>query len=222
MDAMQPLLQFRSGSLTFFLQSFISLFVIVNALGNVPLFVSILERFDDTQKSVIVKKASIIAAATVLIVTVTGNTIFHIFGISMFAFTIAGGILLMIISVEMLLGQRTMTQSSKYDEQDTSETEEISVIPLAIPLLAGPGAFTTAIVLYNSADTIHDRLILLGTIVLVFAISYVILANSRYVFAVIGKNGTRVARRVMGLLLLSIAVQFIVRGIFEAVHLLKV
>ena len=221
MDAIQSFLHFQSGSLTFFLQSFISLFVIVNALGNVPLFVSILERFDEAQRSAIMKKAAVIAAVTVLIITVTGNTIFRLFGINMYAFTIAGGILLVIISVEMLLGLKTMTQSSRYEEQNTSEMEEISVIPLAIPLLAGPGAFTTAIVLFNSADTLQLKLILLGTIVLVFSVSYIILANSKYVFALLGKNGTRVARRVMGLLLLSIAVQFIIRGIFEAVHLLK-
>ncbi len=222
MDTIWPLFNIRSESLTFFLQSFISLFVIVNALGNVPLFVSILERFDGSQRSAIVRKAAIIAAVTVLIVTVTGNGLFRIFGINMYAFTIAGGILLMIISVEMLLGLKTMTQSSRYEEQNATEMEEISVIPLAIPLLAGPGAFTTAIVFYNSAGSIQNKMILLGTIILVFAISYAILANSQYVFAVLGRNGTRVARRVMGLFLLSIAVQFIIKGIFEAVRLLKI
>ena len=127
-------------SITFFLQSFISLFVIVNAIGNVPLFVTLLERFGEAEKTAMMKKASIVAALTLLIVTVTGNLFFRLLGIEMFSFTIAGGVLLMIISIEMLLGLRTRTQSSMDEEKNSSEMDEITVIPLAIPLLTGPGA----------------------------------------------------------------------------------
>lgn len=209
----------KSKSITFFIQSFISLFVIVNAIGNVPLFVTLLERFGPEEKAAMMKKATIIAAPTLLIVTVTGNLFFRLLGIDMFAFTIAGGILLMIISIEMLLGLKTRTQSSRDEEQTSSEMDEITVIPLAIPLLTGPGALTTGIVLFNTAGNILNKMILLGTIILVFVISYIILVNSKHILTVLGKTGTRVARRIMGLMLLSIAVQFIIKGIFDASRL---
>jgi multiple antibiotic resistance protein len=219
MDVIQTLL--RSNSITFFLHSFLSLFVIVNAIGNVPLFVTLLERFGEAEKTTMMKKATIIAALTLLIVTVTGNLFFRLLGIEMYSFTIAGGILLMIISIEMLLGLNTRTQSSMAEEQSSSEMDEITVIPLAIPLLTGPGALTTAIVLFDTAGNIQNKIILLGTIILVFVISYVILVRSRPILTFLGKTGTRVARRIMGLMLLSIAVQFIIKGIFDAIHLYK-
>ncbi|OPY78233.1 MAG: hypothetical protein A4E64_00882 [Syntrophorhabdus sp. PtaU1.Bin058] len=217
MDIIHALL--KTNSITFFLQSFVSLFVIVNAIGNVPLFVTLLERFSETEKTAMMKKATIIAAITLLIVTVTGNLFFRLLGIDMFSFTIAGGILLMIISIEMLLGLKTRTQSSTDEEQTSSEIDEITVVPLAIPLLTGPGALTTAIVLFDKAGNIHNRIILLGTIVLVFVISYIILVKSKPILSFLGKTGTRVARRIMGLMLLSIAVQFIIKGIVDAFHL---
>ena len=219
MDVIQALL--RSKSITFFLQSFLSLFVIVNAIGNVPLFVTLLERFGEAEKTTMMKKATIIAALTLLIVTVTGNLFFRLLGIEMYSFTIAGGILLMIISIEMLLGLNTRTQSSTAEEQSSSEMDEITVIPLAIPLLTGPGALTTAIVLFDTAGNIQNKIILLVAIILVFVISYVILIRSRPILTFLGKTGTRVARRIMGLMLLSIAVQFIIKGIFDATHLYK-
>jgi len=219
MDVIQALL--RYNSITFFLHSFLSLFVIVNAIGNVPLFVTLLERFGEAEKTTMMKKAAIIAALTLLIVTVTGNVFFRLLGIEMYSFTIAGGILLMIISIEMLLGLNTRTQSSTAEEQSSSEMDEITVIPLAIPLLTGPGALTTAIVLFDTAGNIQNKIILLGAIILVFVISYVILIRSRPILTFLGKTGTRVARRIMGLMLLSIAVQFIIKGIFDAIHLYK-
>jgi multiple antibiotic resistance protein len=219
MDFLHALL--RSNSITFFLQAFISLFVIVNAMGNVPLFVTLLERFGEAEKTIMMKKAAIIAALTLLVVTVTGNLFFRLLGIEMFSFTIAGGILLMIISIEMLLGLQTRTQSSSAEEKSSAEMDEITVVPLAIPLLTGPGALTTAIVLFNTAGNIQNKIILLGTIVLVFVISYIILVRSKSILKFLGKTGTRVARRIMGLMLLSIAVQFVIKGIFDAFHLYK-
>ncbi|HEX2966580.1 MAG TPA: MarC family protein [Syntrophorhabdaceae bacterium] len=209
----------NSSATTFFLQSFISLFVIVNAIGNMPIFVPLLERFSDSEKAVMMRKATIIAACTLLFVTITGNAFFRLLGIEMFSFTIAGGILLMIVSIEMLLGQRTRTQSSVIEEQNSAEVDEITVIPLAIPLLTGPGALTTGVMLFANAGNLQNRIILLATIVIVFLISYLILARSRQLLALLGKTGTRVARRIMGLMLLSIAVKFIIKGIFDAVHL---
>jgi multiple antibiotic resistance protein len=211
----------KSNSVTFFMHSFISLLVIVNAIGNVPIFVTLLQRFGEKEKASMMKKAAVIAALTLLIVTVTGNIFFRLLGISMYSFRIAGGILLMIIAVEMLLGQKTKTQSSSAEEATSAEMDDITVIPLAIPLLTGPGALTTGIVLFDSAGNIVNRIILIGSICLVFVISYIILVKSKPILTFLGKTGTRVAARIMGLMLLSIAVQFILKGISEAFNLYK-
>jgi multiple antibiotic resistance protein len=211
-----------SDSIAFFFHSFISLFVIVNAIGNVPLFVSLLDRFGEAEKRGMMKKASVIAAATLIVVTVTGNLFFKLLGVELFSFRIAGGILLMIISIEMLLGHKTRTQSSGTEEMQSSEMEDITIVPLAIPLLTGPGALTTGIVLFQSAGHFLNKIILLVTIVVVFFTSYIILVKARPILRFLGQTGTRVARRIMGLMLLSIAVQFIIRGIFDALHLYKV
>ena len=219
MDVFHTLI--KSNSITFFLHSFISLFVIVNAIGNVPLFVTLLERFGEDEKTHMMKKAIVIAGLSLLIVTATGNIFFRLLGVEIFSFRIAGGILLMIIAIEMLLGQKTRTQSTTAEEITSSEMDDITVVPLAIPLLTGPGALTTGIVLFDSAGTILNRIILMGAIGLVFIISYVILVKSKAILTFLGKTGTRVARRIMGLMLLSIAVQFIIKGVFDAIQLYK-
>ena len=205
-----------SSGVSFFVTSFVSLFVIVNAIGNVPIFVTLLERFDDGERKIIVKKAILVAGASLVVVTLTGNLFFKVMGIELYSFRIAGGILLTIVSIEMLYGRKTRTQSSADEEGHYAEREEISIIPLAIPLLTGPGALTTGIVLFARAGTTFNRVILFLTIGLVFFISYLILSQSRAVFKYLGKTGTLVAIRIMGLMLLSVAVQFVIEGINEA------
>jgi multiple antibiotic resistance protein len=219
MDIINSLI--RSSNITFFFHAFISLFVIVNAIGNVPVFVTILERFTEPQKNSMIKRASIIAMLSLIIVAVTGNLLFRLLGVEMFSFRIAGGILLLVISVEMLLGQKTRTQSSKADEETTVEMDDITVVPLAIPLLTGPGALTTGIVLFDTAHSFLQKGLLIVAMILVFVVSYIILLKSKPILLFLGKTGTRVARRIMGLMLMSIAVQFILHGIFEAVRLHK-
>ncbi len=219
MDHIHNLVQ--SSGVTFFLHSFVSLFVIVNAIGNVPIFVTLLARFEEREKAVMMKKAAVVAALTLLAATVAGNAFFRLLGISMYSFRIAGGILLMIIAVEMLLGLKTKTQSSKAEEAHSAEADDITVIPLAIPLLTGPGALTTGIVLFDSAGSIANRIILMVSICLVFALSYTILVKSKPILKFLGKTGTPVAARIMGLMLLSIAVEFILRGISEAFNIIK-
>jgi multiple antibiotic resistance protein len=206
----------NSSGISFFLTSFVSLFVIVNALGNVPIFLTLLERFTEGERKVIVKKAVLVACASLIIVTLTGNLFFRIQGIELYSFRIAGGILLTIVSLEMLYGRRTRTQSSTDEEGHYAEREEISIIPLAIPLLTGPGALTTGIVLFDKAGNLFNRIILFLTIGIVFLISYLILSQSRAVFKYLGRTGTLVALRIMGLMLLSVAVQFVIEGLHEA------
>jgi multiple antibiotic resistance protein len=206
----------RTGVLSFFIQSFIALFVIVDPIGNVPVFLGVLERFTEAERKAVLRKAFIVAGTALFIVTLTGNIFFKILGIELYSFRIAGGLLLSIVSIEMLYGRKTRTESSSDEERHYSERDAVSIIPLAIPLLTGPGALTTGIVLFETAGNYVNRIVLLGVIIIVYFIAYFILAESAAVFRYMGKTGTTVATRIMGLMLLSMAVQFVVGGIQSA------
>jgi multiple antibiotic resistance protein len=204
-----------SRALLFFIKSFVSLFVVVDAIGNVPIFLALLQGYREDERKAIVKKAILVACAALVAVTLTGNGFFRLLGIALYSFRIAGGILLTIVSIEMLYGKKTKTQSSS-DEEHPGGGDDISILPLAIPLLTGPGAFTTGIVLFDTAGTLLNRVILLLTIGIVYLISFAILTRSGRVFRYLGKGGTSVAVRIMGLMLLSVAVQFIIEGLRDA------
>lgn len=203
--------------LNFALSSFITFFIIVDPIVNVPLFRAFLSDLDQKTRQNMVKKAVIVAAVVLVIFTLVGNTIFHFLGIEMYSFRIAGGVILFIIAIEMLLGRRPGTKSSAVEEEESMRSEDLVVTPLAVPLLTGPGAITTGIVLFNTASGITDQVILFVVIGLVYLLSYFILSRSEKVFDSLGHTGTMVIVRIMGLLLAAIAIQFMITGIEEAV-----
>lgn len=198
----------------FAVKSFIALFVIVDAVGVVPIFISLLANYKEEDKRAMIKMASWVAAIVLLVMTIIGNIIFRILGIDIFSFKIAGGIVLLIISVEMLFGKRTRLGLADNIELDK---EDIAVMPMAIPLLTGPGAITTGIILFNEAASPINKLALLINVPLVFFVSYQILKRLDLVYNVFGKLGTKVVTRIMGLMLTAISVQFIISGISEAI-----
>ena len=203
--------------LNFALSSFITFFIIVDPIVNVPLFRAFLSDLDQKTRRNMVKKSVIVAASVLVVFTLAGNTIFHYLGIEMYSFRIAGGIILLIIAIEMLLGRRPGTKSSAAEEEESMRSEDLVVTPLAVPLLTGPGAITTGIVLFNTASGITDQVILFVVIGLVYLLSYFILSRSEKVFDSLGHTGTMVIVRIMGLLLAAIAIQFMITGIEEAV-----
>lgn len=202
-------------NLTFLIQSIVAFFVIIDAIGNVPLFISLLEGFKEEDRRQIIKRAIMIAMLTLIVVSFTGNWIFYLLSIKMYSFKVAGGILLLIISIEMLFGKKSKTETSEDIEE---KKHDITVTPLAIPLLTGPGALTTGIVLFdNAGGELKKIAALLASILLSFLLSYYILIKAPKVFRYLGKTGTKVVVRLMGLLLLSIAVQFILNGMSDAI-----
>jgi len=203
--------------LNFALSSFITLFIIVDPIVNVPLFMAILANFKKSDRKKMVKKATIIAAIVLIIFTLAGDTIFRLLSIEMYSFRIAGGLLLFIISIEMLFGRRPHTKSSAEEEEEALIKEDVVVTPLAVPLLTGPGAITTGIVLLHAANGTTNKILLFLDIGLVFLISYFILSRSEKAFEILGKTGTMVIVRIMGLLLAAIAVQFVITGVEEAI-----
>ncbi len=198
------------------IQCFIALFIIIDPVGNVPIFLTLLEKYSHKERRNMVRNAVLIATVVLILFTLIGQYIFEFLRVEFYSFKIAAGILLSIISVEMLLGRRSRTKISANIEQEVVDKEDLAVTPLAIPLLTGPGAITTAILFYDAAFNPIDRFILVGCIILVFIISYLVLSRADVTFRLMGRTGTKVFVRLMGLMLFTISVQFIVDGIREA------
>ncbi len=201
--------------LNFFVYSFIALFIIVDPLANIPFFLHVAGGATESEYRAIIRKAVIVATVVLVLFSFLGNYVFEFLGIKMFSFRVASGILLFIISLEMIFGRRTRTEVSPEEEEEYRE--DIAITPMAVPLLTGPGAITTGIVIYSTAHTIEAKLLFLMAIILVFVLSYLILYFSHEIFGILGKTGTKVIIRIMGLLLSAIAVQLVFDGIGEAI-----
>ncbi len=207
--------------LNFFVSSFIAIFVIVDPIANVPMFASLLSNFKSEHKKEIIRKAVAIATLVLILFTVLGASLLSYLGVEIYSFNIAGGILLFLISLEMLFGRDTATKSSVEEEDEAKKREDIAATPLAVPMLSGPGAITAGIVLFNSAPSPVEQAALLLDIVLVFVVAYVILSKSEPLNNALGKIGTRVLTRLMGLILAAIAVQFVVNGVLEVINIAR-
>lgn len=202
-------------SVEFALNSFVTLFLIVDPIGNIPFFVSFLGEYDVKAQKEIIRKAVAIACVTLILFTIVGKYFLAMLGVEFYSFRIAGGVLLFIIALEMLFGRKTRTEYSE-ELLEEKAISEVAITPLAIPLLTGPGAITAALAFYTLSENLLAKLLLIFNIFVVFVLAYVILASSRRIFNAIGKSGTVLILRIMGLVLSSIAVQFIIQGIREA------
>jgi len=196
-----------------FLEIFIPIFVIVDAPGLIPVYLSMTERYEVKKKKRIVNLAVIVATGTLLSFAIFGSYIFKFLHISINALEISGGILLFIIAVEMLLGKKSKTTHSEEQEKESAEKESIAVFPLGIPLLAGPGAITTVMLSINLSETIYEKFMVVIAIVLTFIITKLMLDKSEILLKILGITGLQVMTRIMGIILAAMAVQFIITGI---------
>ncbi|MFA6224999.1 MAG: MarC family protein [Methanoregula sp.] len=150
-----------------------------------------------------------------LIVALIGTWILQLFGITLEAFRITGGILLFGIGMEMIYAKTSRTKLTATEKYESRDTEDISIMPLAIPMIAGPGAITTTIVLMDEATTMTP--VAIGIVLVSIAISIVLtcymMRNSDYILTKIGQREYRAINRLMGMLLIAIAVQFVINGI---------
>ncbi len=201
----------------FAVKAFIAFFVIIDVFAVIPVFISLFEGYSEKEKHAMLVMSIRVAVVALVILTFAGNPIFKLLGIELFSFRIAGGIILLIISIEMLFGKKSRMRVSENLEV---EGEDIAITPLAIPLLTGPGAITTGILLFEEAGCLANKAVLVLDILLVFFLTYKILSSIDVVYKILGRLGTKVLTRRMGLMLAAISVQFIISGIFEAVRLL--
>ena len=201
--------------LSFILLSFSSLFIIVNPLGATLFFVSLTEGISREDRIVMAREACIIAAFILLLFAIAGTYILLLFGITLEAFRIAGGMLLFGIGMEMVYARPSRTKITATEKYESVDAESIAVMPLAIPMISGPGAITTTVVLTNEAFQYHflSFAIVIISIILTIGITYLLLRNSEKISERIGQREYRVINRLMGILLIAIAVQFVITGI---------
>lgn len=191
----------------------IQLFVIVDPLAGIPIFLAITPGKTKPERRALARRSCSIAYLVIVFFLLAGSSILDYFGITTSAVRICGGILLFIISLELLYGKATGTETSIREERLAEEKEDVSVTPLAIPLLAGPGAIATTFVFAGRADSALAYATLVAGAAIVFAFVYVVLHWAEELAGVIGALGMKIITRIMGLLLAFIAVQYVIDGI---------
>jgi multiple antibiotic resistance protein len=199
--------------LELFLKIFLTILVVMDPLGAVPLFISVAGGLDEATKRATIRKAILISFVVMTVFILAGRFVLGFFGISPGAFSVAGGVLFFLISIEMLFGQPKHSRSSS-QEEEADYAKSIAVFPLAIPYISGPGLITT-IMVFAAGPTpyVETTLMLLASILLCLAAMFASLSASSLILRVLGKTGVSVIERIMGLLLSGLSVQFIYDGL---------
>jgi len=208
-------------SIFFFLYVFASFFTIVNPIQATLTFVALTTGITSEERKGIAFHTTAIAFIIALLFAIGGNLILQFFGITVDSLRVAGGILLFLVAIDMLKGEREQKKVTDAELQDATYREDISVFPLATPLLTGPGAITTVIVQMGDAVNILEKALVLGALVLTFGATYLILRSSEYIDRVLGVTGIMVMTRIQGLILGAIAVTFVATGAWNIFIYLK-
>ena len=190
-----------------------SLFVIVDPFAVIPAFIAMTPNDSPAERSRMAKIACLVVAGVLLGFGFAGKWIFQFLGITMPAFQIAASIVLLLVALDMLRAQRSRVQETSEETAAGAEKTDIAVTPLAIPMLSGPGAISTVILLESEATTVWHSLALCGCILLVSLASYGVLRMAAHGANRLNPIALRIGTRVMGLLLAAIAVQFMVNAL---------
>jgi multiple antibiotic resistance protein len=205
----------RSAIVRFSLLAFSSIFFLVDPFAALPTFLAVTEGSDAARRKRMARKASLTALVFLSLFALGGQYIFKLFGITLPAFEIAGGIILLLIGLDMLEAKRSATQEATGDTVAASSKEDAGIVPLGIPMLAGPGSITSVMVLVGQAKTRWQMMAILGAIAITAGICYLVLGNSDRVAKALGDTGIRILVRIMGLLLVALAVQYFVNGMAD-------
>ncbi len=202
------------ASMSYLFNTFVSVFVMVDPLAAIPVYLLLTERFTPSDVKKTRRKAIIVASSILLVFAVTGMGVLNLFGISISALRIAGGILLLKFALEHMMGS---SEKIKHEEEDESlHKDDISIVPLAMPLLAGPGAISTIVVQSTKANNVLYFCLLIIAILLVMWVSALILKSSQYLFRLLGKTGLNLMGRLVGILIAAIAIEFVITGLRDS------
>jgi multiple antibiotic resistance protein len=204
-----------SELLQFALVTFTSVLFIVDPIAVIPTYLVITQDETPAHRRLTARRACIAAALILVAFTLGGRWIFQLLGITLPAFRIAGGLILWLVAMDMLRGERT-TQESAPEISEGRVKEDVAITPLAMPMLAGPGAISTIMVLAGQAQTPARLVVVYVSILATMLIAWLTLRAAERLSVRLGQTGIRVMTRLMGLLLAAIAVQFVVTGVRDA------
>ncbi|EDY80906.1 conserved hypothetical protein TIGR00427 [Verrucomicrobiia bacterium DG1235] len=204
------------GLLEYTLLAFVTLFVIVEPISIAPIFLAMTAGNDRSARTRTAKIACVTMVTVLLLFAVVGMSLLEFFGISVAAFQTSGGILLLLIALDMLQAKESSRKITQEESDAGTAKEDIAITPLAVPLLAGPGAITTCIVLANQAEAWDQRMALYGVIIFICGLTFLILKLADKGAAWMNPLFMRVITRLAGLLLAALAVQFIFNGLRDS------
>ena len=209
------------AEVVYFVKFLAALFAIVNPLGAVPIFISLAQGRDAAEVSAIPRRTAVATASILTVAALAGERVLRFFGVGIPAFRVGGGILVLLIAIAMLRARQPRTKHTPEEAHESAEKEDVAVVPLAIPLLAGPGAISTVILNAQAASGIGEELIIIGTVLLVSGCTFALFKLGTPLMRRLGRTGINIFTRIMGLILAAVAVEFITGGLAEIFPALK-
>ncbi|MCX6677478.1 MAG: NAAT family transporter [Methanothrix sp.] len=204
-----------SELMLYFVYAFTTIFVIVNPIEATLVYVTLTTTLNSEERKHIYRRTTLVAFAIAILFSLAGDAVLRIFGITVDNLRVAGGILLFLVAIDMLRGVRQQNKVTEAELLDANSREDVSIFPLAIPILTGPGAITTVVVLMGAANSLTEKGLLLLAICLTFLATFFILKFSQYIDRALGITGIMVMTRIMGLILGAVAVSFVATGIWN-------
>ncbi|SFK59643.1 MarC family protein [Shimia haliotis] len=195
--------------------AFVTLFVIIDPIGLLPIYISLTQGVPTRERRAIAMRACLIAAVLLSVFAFLGEAVLGFVGISMPAFRIAGGLLLFFTAFDMLFERRTKRREGQAEEAEEEDYDDPSVFPMAMPLIAGPGAITTVILLVGQYDDTQSKILMLAMALAVVALLFVLFLTAGFFERALGRTGINVVTRLFGMLLAALAVQFILDGLSD-------
>ena len=207
----------RAPLVRFSLLALSSIFFLVDPFAAIPSFLAITESAEPIRRKRMARKAAITCFIVLTSFALGGQLIFRMFGITLPAFEVAGGLILLLIGLDMLQAKRSPPQEASGDTEEAAAKEDAGIVPLGIPMLAGPGAISSVMVLVGQVPHLWQWQMgaILGAIAVTALVSYWVLAGAGRVRRVMGETGIRILVRIMGLLLVALAMQFFVNGLTD-------
>jgi multiple antibiotic resistance protein len=199
--------------LSFSLLSLSAIFFVVDPMGAIPIFMAMTRDDSPEKRRNMARRACLVAFFVLTLFAVAGTLIFKVFGISLGAFKVAGGVLLLLTSIEMLRAQPQRTRMTPEETQEGAEKEDVAIFPLAIPLLAGPGSIATVTALMGRAGRKLFAIPVIASIAITCVASYLMLIAADRISRVLGVTGLNVMNRIIGLIIGALAVQFMFDGV---------
>ncbi|MDW8295411.1 MAG: MarC family protein [Raineya sp.] len=197
--------------LGFGLLAFTSFFTLINPLGTMPVYMTMTATLSEKARAKTARKASLVAFLTIILFAFSGELLFNFFGISVNSFRVVGGIIFFQMGMDMLQARLARVKVSEAEVK--SYVNDISITPLAIPMICGPGAISNAIVLMEKAKTWNMKIVLISAVLVVMLLTYLILYASSRIIKFLGETGNNVMMRIMGLIVMVIAVEFFFSGL---------